>query len=271
MFKKFVFLIFVLFAGLLRAEAATYVVNTTADLPDLVPGDNQCIAAPGTLLQPALCTLRAAIMEANAHVGPDTITFNIPDTDPGCATQEWCTITLALLDLPPLVDDGTFINGLTQPDTNPGFVGAGLSGEVPGYYLNNPCANLASSLTGLEPRPAPLQFPKPDIAINANNAVNAMSIAGTASDITIRGLAIYNSTQHAILGDAGPGTDRLIDLMFIGVLPQEDDPSTILVNEQDPLALRNKETGVRQLSPGFMDVTRSYVGFNGQGGLDGFS
>lgn len=260
-----------MFAGAVQAQAATFIVNTTADAPDGNLADEECDVDPLGLANQ--CTLRAAIMEANEEPGPDTIEFNIPDTDPGCVLQDWCTITLAS-GLPPLVDNGTYINGLTQPDTNPGFVGSGFTaGEVPGYHINNPCTSLAASLTvpGLSPTPAPLVFPKPDIAINANNAPDAMSIDGTASDITIRGLAIFNSLNHAILGGAGPGTNRWIDLMFIGPLPQDDDPSTLLINEQDPLALRNKETGVRQLSPGFLDVTRSYVGFNGEGGLDGFS
>jgi hypothetical protein len=267
------FVLATILATAVPAQAATFTVNTTLDLPDTNLADNACDADPSPL--EVLCTLRAAIMEANDEPGPDTIGFNIPALDPGCTGQQWCTITLTMLDLPPLVDDGTYINGLTQPNTNPGFVGSGTgtTPEIPGYDVNNPCVALAAGMTvlGLTPTPAPLVFPKPDIAINANNAVNAMSIAGTASDITIRGLAVYNSLEHAILGDSGLGTDRLIDLMFIGALPQDDDPTTMLVNEQDPLALRNKETGVRQLSPGFLDVTRSYVGFNGQGGLDGFS
>jgi len=49
------------------AAAATFNVNSTADAVDVNPGDGVCASATG------LCTLRAAIMEANALAGPDTI------------------------------------------------------------------------------------------------------------------------------------------------------------------------------------------------------
>ena len=48
-------------------HAATFVVNTTADTADAVPGDGICADSGGA------CSLRAAIQEANALAGPDTI------------------------------------------------------------------------------------------------------------------------------------------------------------------------------------------------------
>ena len=56
--------------ALLHAGAVaglTFTVNNNLDAPDLHPGDGVCEAAPG------ICTLRAAVQEANAHVGADTI------------------------------------------------------------------------------------------------------------------------------------------------------------------------------------------------------
>jgi len=61
----------VLFA--VGAAAETYVVNTFLDGPHWNPGVDDCETLPGNLL----CTLRAAVMIANEHAGPDTIT--IPD------------------------------------------------------------------------------------------------------------------------------------------------------------------------------------------------
>jgi CSLREA domain-containing protein len=49
------------------AHAATFTVDTTADAVDAVPGDGICATAAGT------CSLRAAVQEANALAGPDTI------------------------------------------------------------------------------------------------------------------------------------------------------------------------------------------------------
>ena len=51
----------------LDAGAATFVVNSTADQSDAVPGNGFCSVMTG------ICTLRAAIQEANALAGPDTI------------------------------------------------------------------------------------------------------------------------------------------------------------------------------------------------------
>lgn len=51
---------------------AGLVVKATGDEPDDAPGDGKCRTAADT------CTLRAAIMEANAAPSPDTIAFAIP-------------------------------------------------------------------------------------------------------------------------------------------------------------------------------------------------
>ena len=48
-------------------RAATFVVNDTADAVDMTPADNLCLTAGGK------CTLRAAVQQANALTGPDTI------------------------------------------------------------------------------------------------------------------------------------------------------------------------------------------------------
>src|SRR5688572_33136742 len=48
--------------------AASLVVNSTADAVDANPGDGICATSSG------VCTLRAAIQEANASNGADTIT-----------------------------------------------------------------------------------------------------------------------------------------------------------------------------------------------------
>ena len=53
------------------ARGATFTVNSPADTVDANPGDGVCADAGGN------CTLRAAIEEANALVGTDTIAFNI--------------------------------------------------------------------------------------------------------------------------------------------------------------------------------------------------
>ncbi|MFN8556453.1 MAG: choice-of-anchor Q domain-containing protein [Dehalococcoidia bacterium] len=56
------------------ALAAAFTVTSVIDEPDATPGDGLCVSAPG-----GVCTLRAAIMEANATAGPDIITLPVGD------------------------------------------------------------------------------------------------------------------------------------------------------------------------------------------------
>lgn len=59
-----------------RAQAATFVVNSTTDGSDTNPGNGVCATSVG------VCSLRAAIEEANALAGTDTITFNLGSGSP---------------------------------------------------------------------------------------------------------------------------------------------------------------------------------------------
>jgi hypothetical protein len=56
------------------AKATTVTVNSTADFADIKPGNGVCDADAAT---GNLCTLRAAIQQANATSGADTVNFNI--------------------------------------------------------------------------------------------------------------------------------------------------------------------------------------------------
>ncbi len=86
-----------------RAQApTTFTVNSTADGADANPGDGVCETAAGN----ATCTLRAAIQEANAHAGADTIAFNIP---PGGVQ------TIAPASPLPAILEAVTIDGTTQP------------------------------------------------------------------------------------------------------------------------------------------------------------
>ncbi|NNF68554.1 MAG: right-handed parallel beta-helix repeat-containing protein, partial [Acidimicrobiia bacterium] len=60
--------------GAVPAPAASLIVNSTADVVDLVPGDGSCDTG-NTVGPDPECTLRAAIQEANALAGADTITL----------------------------------------------------------------------------------------------------------------------------------------------------------------------------------------------------
>lgn len=73
---------------------------------------------------PGECTLRAAIQEANANPGADTINFLIPPTDPGCnAGNGVCTISPASA-LPAITEQVT-INGYSPPGSTPNTLATG--------------------------------------------------------------------------------------------------------------------------------------------------
>ncbi|MFK7807458.1 MAG: CSLREA domain-containing protein, partial [Saprospiraceae bacterium] len=74
-------------------------VNSTGDGADTNPGDGICADSN------CECTLRAAIEEANASTGRDTICFNIT----GGGIQ-----TIALTSMLPTISDTVFIDGTTQ-------------------------------------------------------------------------------------------------------------------------------------------------------------
>jgi CSLREA domain-containing protein len=86
---------------ILAHPRGVFVVNTTDD----AAGDGCTVTH---------CSLRAAIDAANGHAGPDTIRFAIPASDPGCTPAGVCTLRPGSY-WPPLTDDGTTIDGFTQP------------------------------------------------------------------------------------------------------------------------------------------------------------
>ena len=51
------------------SQAITFTVNSTADIVDANPGNGVCETAAGS----AICTLRAAIQEANSYPGADAV------------------------------------------------------------------------------------------------------------------------------------------------------------------------------------------------------
>jgi CSLREA domain-containing protein len=100
----------------LAYASSTFIVNSTgnendSDFPSGAfdgSSDGTCDVGTG------LCTLRAAIQEANVTAGSDTINFNI--SGPGCVDGV-CTIGPFEL---PLITDTVIINGYTQGDGTPG-------------------------------------------------------------------------------------------------------------------------------------------------------
>ncbi len=148
-----------------------FTVNTTSDAGDATPGNGICDTASG-------CTLRAAITEANAHAGPDTIHFAIPGNGPH-------TINLTS-NLPNISDTtgGTTINGYSEP------------GASPNTHAQQSNAVIKIQVNGQGP-----------------SAFDAIRIS--SSNNVIRGLAVYNVRRGIYIFGAG-ANNNVIAGNFIG-------------------------------------------------------
>jgi len=121
-------------------HAATFRVNSTADSVDTMPGDGAC----RTSLGETVCTLRAAIQEANARQGGDTIvlpagtyTITIPGDDDSAAMGDLDitdTLTIQGAGADQTIIDG---GGLDRVfDIDPGATAA-LSVTIEGVTVQN--------------------------------------------------------------------------------------------------------------------------------------
>ena len=96
------------------------VVNSTDDDDDATPGDGSCETGQLNSAGATECTVRAAITEANALAGADTITFAVPTSEAGYstagATPRWVITPASAL---PAVTETTQIDGSTQTGWQP--------------------------------------------------------------------------------------------------------------------------------------------------------
>lgn len=146
--------------------AATFTVNSSSDL-----ATQNCTGGA--------CSLRGALIAANATVAQDTIAFNIPQADPGyqAATQHW-RISVGANELPG-VDEAVLIDGFTQP-------GAIANTQTPAQ------GGLNSVL-------------KIEIQGDVNSSLVAFNLLGYSATLpsTFRGLVIDGFQVSQILLDGG--------------------------------------------------------------------
>ncbi len=155
-----------------HAGGGVFVVNTTDDLDDGV-----CDAAH--------CSLREAINMVNTYAGVQYIYFDIPG--PGPHEIALCSL------LPSLSDDGTLIDGTTEPD---------YAGELPAVVIKPGVFNV-SVYPGCLPPPVGIWI--------------------AASDITVRGLSIigFMDPSSSVAGGivTHMGSNVIIEQNFIGLDP----------------------------------------------------
>ncbi len=161
------------------ASPMNFVVNSTGDEPDINQADGVCLTAENT------CTLRAAILAANANPGPDDISFAIEGSG---------VHTIQLTDKLPALNDtngGVSIDGYTQPGAQ----------ENTDLLVSN--AQLMIEVRGLgtvEPEGSPVAY-------------EAFTVLSTGN--TIRGLAIYNSVRELTIDKVSAASNRIVG-NFIG-------------------------------------------------------
>jgi CSLREA domain-containing protein len=113
-------------------DTRKFVVNSTLDEGDANVGDLDCSTASG------VCTLRAAIQEANTSSAPDKIVFNIPGSGPHSIN-----ITSAL----PSITNPVEIDATTQTDTN--CTTKDLRVVLSGDNLSNPGLSFSNTTAGV--------------------------------------------------------------------------------------------------------------------------
>jgi CSLREA domain-containing protein len=178
----FVTMVWLFFA--VRVMAATYTVTKTADT-----NDGTCDAD---------CSLREAVVAANASVGADTIDFNIPGSDPGFASGYYTITVASTLTLSDAA--GVFIDGYSQ-------AGATRNTAAFGETVN---ANLLIRVAGA---------PNPIFTINSNAnhlaGLNINSSSARTVDITGSGNWIegnfMGSNITGLDGSSGWGTVRVVE------------------------------------------------------------
>ena len=132
--------------GIEAVHAATFTVNDIGDAPDASAGNGSCATAGG------VCTLRAAIEEANALAGADVITFAIPDSPAAPGPVKTITLSSVL----PTVGTAMTIDATTQPGATCG----------------------------------PVWPPAPKVVVDVNNIVNIGVNIVSPSPVAVRGLVV---------------------------------------------------------------------------------
>src|SRR4051812_8529177 len=144
------------------AGAATFTVDNVGDAGDANTADNLCATAG------AVCTLRAAIQQANVTAGLDTINFNVPGGG---------TATIQLTSAMDNVSGPVTIDGYTQP---------GSSANTNGWFADafSPTGSGSNAVLGVE-------IDLKDFAASSPRGGIVLSGAGSS----IKGVAIYNARE----------------------------------------------------------------------------
>lgn len=162
-------------------QAATFLVDTSSNSG--APAQQACDSNPDN----ADCSLRGAILQANASPGPHLIAFALPMGDPGyqAATAHWRIDVpqSGLGSLPGITREQVSIDGYTQP----GSVPNSLTTEQGG----------SNAILKIELYGAGVLFP----AITADPGAVAMTVRGLAIGNFSAAVQINSGTAHVVEGN----------------------------------------------------------------------
>ncbi len=187
--------------------AATFEVNHSGDAVDANPGDGLCATAS------AVCTLRAAIEEANASANGDHIDFNIGGGGP---------VTIAVTSDLPAIERFTAIHGYTQPGSSPNTLAVGSDAVINVRLDGGNTASRAlffqgsassgSSVRGV----AVTRFTGTGIAVNGAEGVtiagNFVGTDGGAANLGngAYGILVYSDADNAVVGGPNPADRNVV-------------------------------------------------------------
>jgi CSLREA domain-containing protein len=165
--------------------ATTFTVNSTADAPDASLAGAACDTDLFT--GGDQCTLRAAIQQANATAGADTINFAIPGT--GVKTVNVGATGLGRL---PTITDPVSINGYTQPGSSPNTKAVG----------NDASLKIELSGTGTGPGGPALEITH----VSGSSVIKGLVINRFGEGIDVHGDTVGNRIEGNFIGTDPTGT-----------------------------------------------------------------
>jgi CSLREA domain-containing protein len=203
-----------------------FVVNSTGDGADAVPGNGICDDGTGS------CTLRAAIQESNANAGSDVVTFALGTGTPTIAPLSALPAITAQITIQGNTGGATRIqlNGASAGSGSNGIVlGAGSSGSLVrsfvinrftgtgfGIRVESATNTIEDCWIGLD------QFGSTTVAGNAGGGVLVTGAAATGNLIGGTAAGVRNTISHnganGVQIDAGASGNR-IEGNYIGTNP----------------------------------------------------
>jgi titin len=210
------------------ASAKTFEVNSKGDEGDLV-ADGRCDADPSNS---KVCTLRAAIDEANATSRPDLIEFDIGGT--GVRT------IIPQTELPDIINPVT-INGYSQPGASPNTKRSGDNAHLKIVLQEPPASNLAGLRIACDDNVIRgLNFESffsslPILGTDHNRIQGnfiGTDVTGSSSFPSDNSLFLAEGTTHTLIGGTSPGARNLVSGNGFGIIVSDAPGGAVTSNNR---------------------------------------